>query len=141
MKEHAFVRQQRGVYTTKDHRFYLEFCSSLDTWKLRERGELVGYKPSVSRTARAESPIWYRSNSARAAVAWAKRRLVDFTLNERATERNRRATRLLHDPAAPSTTTGSGGGVRTPIHERREDTESEVPDGESAGDERGGNRW
>lgn len=84
MKAHVFKRQMRGVYATEDRRFWLEFKSSIDTWQLRECGELVGYKPSVSRTARVDSPIWYRSNSARAAVAWARRRLTDFALNERA---------------------------------------------------------
>ena len=79
MTDLVFTRQSRGLYTAGNWRFVLEFQQSTHTWKLRDSGDLVGFKPGVSRTARVDSPIWHRSHSARAAVAWAK-----HTIRERA---------------------------------------------------------
>ncbi len=68
----AFKRICLGVYATDDRRFFLEKRGDIGRWSLCERGVLVGYKPSITPAATSQSPLWLRSNSVRAAVAWAK---------------------------------------------------------------------
>lgn len=71
-----FERICRGVYATVDRRFFLETRGPAK-WRLCERGELVGYKPSVQRTATADSPPWLRSDSVAAAQARAASKIAD----------------------------------------------------------------
>lgn len=65
-----FERVSSGVYVDEGRRFRLTKRGQ-SRWRLCLDGELVGYKPSASRRFYAQTPIWLRSNSAKAAVAWA----------------------------------------------------------------------
>lgn len=71
-----FVKQNSGVYTTPDWRFVLERCGGARlgkvTWRLCERGKLLGYKPGKTPLASAKSPLWLQTDDARGAVAWAQ---------------------------------------------------------------------
>ncbi len=68
-----FERIRRGAYVSQDRRFFLEKHER--SWRLLEEDKLVGYKPTALRTARTTSPVWLRSDSSRAALAWARSRL------------------------------------------------------------------
>lgn len=71
-----FVKQGSGVYTTPDWRFVLERRGGVSlgkvSWRLRERGKLLGYKPGKIPTATSAAPLWLQTDNARGAVAWAK---------------------------------------------------------------------